>query len=277
MKMRIFLDIIVLGLINFNILNFYKMEDYIMSKTVIITGAATGLGRATALKLAAQGHQLVVVDFNELEGQNTTNMAKELGAEAIFVKADVSNEEQVKNYVEQAIKTFGKIDVFFNNAGLMIPFRLVHEYSEAEYDRLMNVNVKGAFFGVKYVIPFMLENGGGTIINTVSSNSYKPTAYNGVYSMSKHALNGLTKSIGQDYQAKQIYAVGVAPNNMLTTISQNAAVTFNEEIGKAIGATTGPNIAASAEEVAEAMIFAMNNSKMLTGSTINCAGGQIFN
>ena len=247
-----------------------------MSKSILITGAATGLGRATALKLAEQGHQLTVVDFNEVEGQNTVNMAKELGAEAIFVKADVSNEEQVKNYVAKAIEAFGTIDVFFNNAGLMVPFRLIHEYDENEYDRIMNVNVKGAFFGVKYVIPHMLENGGGTIVNTVSSNSYKPTAYNGVYSMSKHALNGLTKSIGQDYQAKNIYAVGVAPNNMMTTISHSAATTMNEEIGKAIFVTTPPNIAATAEEVAEAMLFAMNNSKMLTGSTINCAGGQIY-
>ena len=247
-----------------------------MSKSILITGAATGLGRATALKLAEQGHQLTVVDFNEVEGQNTVNMAIELGAEAIFVKADVSNEEQVKNYVAKAIEAFGKIDVFFNNAGLMVPFRLIHEYDENEYDRIMNVNVKGAFFGVKYVIPHMLENGGGTIVNTVSSNSFKPTAYNGVYSMSTHALNGLTKSIGQDYQAKNIYAVGVAPNNMLTTISHSAATTMNEDIGKAIFETTPPNIAATAEEVAEAMIFAMNNSKMLTGSTINCAGGQIY-
>ena len=244
--------------------------------SILITGAATGLGRATALKLAEQGHQLTIVDFNEVEGQNTVNMAKELGAEAIFVKADVSNEEQVKNYVAKAIEAFGQIDVFFNNAGLMVPFRLIHEYDESEFDRIMNVNVKGAFFGVKYVIPHMLENGGGTIVNTVSSNSYKPTAYNGIYSMSKHALNGLTKSIGQDYQAKNIYAVGVAPNNMLTTISHSAAVTMNEEIGKAIFETTPPNIAATAEEVAEAMLFAMNNSKMLTGSTINCAGGQIY-
>ena len=244
--------------------------------SILITGAATGLGRATALKLAEQGHQLTIVDFNEVEGQNTVNMAKELGAEAIFVKADVSNEEQVKNYVAKAIEAFGQIDVFFNNAGLMVPFRLIHEYDESEFDRIMNVNVKGAFFGVKYVIPHMLENGGGTIVNTVSSNSYKPTAYNGIYSMSKHALNGLTKSIGQDYQAKNIYAVGVAPSNMLTTISHSAAVTMNEEIGKAIFETTPPNIAATAEEVAEAMLFAMNNSKMLTGSTINCAGGQIY-
>lgn len=247
-----------------------------MSKSILITGAATGLGRATALKLAALGHKLAIVDFNEVEGQNTVNMVKDLGAEAIFVKADVANEEQVKNYVAKTIEAFGNIDVFFNNAGLMVPFRLLHEYDEAEFDRIMNVNVKGAFFGVKYVIPHMLENGGGTIVNTVSSNSFKPTAYNGIYSMSKHALNALTKSIGQDYQEKNIFAVGVAPNNMLTTISQSAAVTMNEEIGKAIFTTTPPNIAATAEEVAEAMLFAMDNGKLLNGSTINCAGGQIL-
>ncbi|MGE7981801.1 SDR family NAD(P)-dependent oxidoreductase [Solibacillus sp. NPDC093137] len=248
-----------------------------MNKVVLITGAATGLGRATVLKLAKQDYKIAVVDFNDVEGQNTVTMAKDLGAEAIFIKADVSNEEQVKNYVQQTIEAFGKIDVFFNNAGLMVPFRLIHEYDENEYDRIMNVNVKGAFFGVKYVIPHMLKNGGGTIVNTVSSNSYKPTAYNGVYSMSKHAVNALTKSIGQDYQEKQIFAVGVAPNAMLTNIAANATVTMNEEIGKAIFVTTPPNIAATPEEVADAMLFAMNNSKMLNGSTINCAGGQIFN
>lgn len=205
-----------------------------MKKVVLITGAATGLGRATVLQLAKEPYNIAVVDFNEVEGQRTVEMAKELGAEAIFIKADVSNEDDVKNYVAQTIEAFGKIDVFFNNAGLMVPFRLIHEYDVNEYDRIMNVNVKGAFFGVKYVIPHMLENGGGTIVNTVSSNSYKPTAYNGVYSMTKHAVNALTKSIGQDYQDKNIFAVGVAPNNMLTNISANAAVTMNEEIGKAI-------------------------------------------
>lgn len=248
-----------------------------MKKVVLITGAATGLGRATVLQLAKEPYNIAVVDFNEVEGQKTVEMAKELGAEAIFIKADVSNEDDVKNYVAQTIEAFGKIDVFFNNAGLMVPFRLIHEYDVNEYDRIMNVNVKGAFFGVKYVIPHLLENGGGTIVNTVSSNSYKPTAYNGVYSMTKHAVNALTKSIGQDYQDKNIFAVGVAPNNMLTNISANAAVTMNEEIGKAIYVTTPPNIAATPEEVTAAMLFAMNNSKMLNGSTINCAGGQIYN
>ncbi len=248
-----------------------------MGKVVVITGAATGLGRATALKLAKEQYRLVIVDFNEEEGVKTTEMAKESGAEAIFVKADVSNEDDVKNYVAKAVEAFGTIDFFFNNAGIMIPFRLIHEYDVNEYDRIMNINVKGAFLGLKYVIPVMLENGGGTIVNTVSSNSFKPTAYNGIYAATKHAVIGLTKSIGQDYQNKQIFAVGVAPNNMKTNISANAAVTMNEEIGKAIYETTAPNIAATAEEVAEAMIFAMKNGQLLTGATINCAGGQIYN
>ena len=248
-----------------------------MNKVVVITGAATGLGRATALKLAEQGYKLALVDFNEKDGLQTTEDAKAKGAEAIFVKADVSNEEDVKRYVAEAEEAFGTIDYFLNNAGIMIPFRLLHEYDLGEYDRIMNINVKGAFLGIKYVIPVMLKNGGGTIVNTVSSNSYKPTAYNGVYSATKHALAGMTKSIGQDYQAKQIFAVGVAPNNMLTTISRSASVTYNEEVGAAIQATTAPNIPATPEEVAEAVIFAMTNGKLLTGSIVNCAGGQIFN
>ena len=248
-----------------------------MSKVVVITGAATGLGRATALKLAEQGYKLSLVDFNEKNGLQTTEDAKAKGAEVIFLKADVSNEEDVKNFVAKTVEAFGTIDFFINNAGIMIPFRLIHEYDASEFDRLMNINVKGAFLGIKYVIPVMLENGGGTIVNTVSSNSYKPTAYNGVYAASKHALAGITKSIGQDYQNKGIFAVGVAPNTMQTTISAGAATTFTEEIGAAIQATTGPNIAATAEEVAEAIIFAIENGKLLTGSIINCAGGQIFN
>lgn len=248
-----------------------------MTNVVVITGAATGLGRATALKLAAQSYRLVLVDYNETDGKKTTADAVALGAETIFVKADVSNEADVQNYVAKAVEKFGAINYFLNNAGVMVPFRLLHEYDSNEYERVMNINLKGVFLGIKYVIPVMLENNGGTIVNTVSSNSYKPTAYNGLYSATKHAVLGLTKSIGQDYQEKNIFAVGIAPNNMLTSISASAAVTYTEEIGKAIGITTPPNIAATAEEVAEAMVFAMTNGKLLSGSAINCAGGQIIN
>lgn len=248
-----------------------------MGKVVLITGAATGLGRATALKLAEAGYRLSLVDYNEEAGQATTEDVKERGAEAIFIKADVSKEADVKHYVEKTTETFGTIDYFHNNAGIMVPFKLLHEYSSDEYERLMGVNLKGAFLGIKYVTPVMIENNGGTIINTVSSNSFKPTAYNGLYAASKHALAGLTKSIGQDYQDQHVYAVGVAPNNMLTDISAQAAVSPDmKEIAQKIEASTGPNIAATPEEVADVVIFGMQSAKTLNGSILNCAGGQIF-
>ncbi|MDV6378205.1 SDR family NAD(P)-dependent oxidoreductase [Sporosarcina sp. GW1-11] len=247
------------------------------NKVVVITGCATGLGRETALKLAEQGYRLVLVDFNEDAGNDTLATVIEKGAEAIFVTADVSKEEDVQNYVNEAVKKFGTIDLFVNNAGIMVPMRLLHEYNMDEYNRLMGVNLQGAFLGLKYVIPVMLENGGGHIVNTVSSNSFKPTAFNGLYSASKHALAALTKSIGQDYQEMNIRAVGVAPNTMNTTIGVNPSSHLTEERFAKLIASTGPNIAAEPEEIADVIIFALTTgATMLNGTTVNCAGGQIF-
>lgn len=247
------------------------------TKVVLITGAGAGLGRAAALKFAAQGSKLALVDFNEEAGAETLALIKEQGSEAIFVKADISQENDVKNYVEKTVEAFGRVDIFLNNAGIMVPMRLLHEYSSEEYDRVTNVNLKGAFLGLKYVIPVMLENGGGNIVNTVSSNSFKPTAYNGLYSATKHALAALTKSIGQDYLDQNINAVGVAPNTMITNIAATATSTLTEERGAKLGATTGPNTPATPEEIAEAVFFAATTgAKMLTGTVVNCAGGQIF-
>lgn len=255
-----------------------KKGRSMMSKVVVITGAATGLGRATALKLAAQGYRLSLVDYNDRDGEDTAVKARELGAEAIFTKADVADEEAVKHYVAQTVEAFGTIDYFHNNAGVMVPFRYLHEYDVNEFDRIFNINVKGAFLGIKYVIPVMLENGGGNIVNTVSSNSLKPTAMNGIYAASKHALAGLTKSIGQDYQELNIRAVGVAPNSMKTNIAAGALTTMTPEIGAKIQASTGPNIAATAEEIADVVIFAMTTgATMLNGTVVSCAGGEIFN
>ncbi|BBI35868.1 SDR family NAD(P)-dependent oxidoreductase [Cohnella abietis] len=248
-----------------------------INKTFLITGAATGLGRALAIKLAEQGYKLSLVDFNEEAGKETLALVKEKNAEAIFIKADVTNEENVKNYVEETVRAFGTIDYFANNAGMMIPLRLLHEYDINEYDRVMNVNLKGAFLGLKYVIPVMLQNNGGNIVNTVSSNSFKPTAYNGLYSATKHALAALTKSIGQDYQDLNIRAVGVAPNTMITNIAANAVHTLTEERMAKLVASTGPNIPATPEAIAEAVIFAATTgADLLNGTVVNCAGGQIF-
>lgn len=252
-------------------------EEMPESKVVVITGSATGLGRATAIKLAEQSYRLVLVDFNEEAGKDTLKNVLEKGAEAIFVTADVSKEEDVQNYVNKAVKKFGTIDLFVNNAGIMVPMRLLHEYDMDEFNRLIGVNLKGAFLGMKYVIPVMLENGGGNIVNTVSSNSFKPTAFNGLYAASKHALAALTKSIGQDYQDLNVHAVGVAPNTMKTTIGAKPSSHLTKERFAKLMASTGPNIAAEPEEIADVVIFALTTgATMLNGTTVNCSGGEIF-
>jgi len=247
------------------------------SKVFLITGAAAGLGRSLAVKLAEKGYDLSLVDFNEQAGNETLALAKEKGARAVFIKANVSEEADVKNYVEKTKEAFGKIDYFINNAGIMVPMRLLHEYDSNEYDRVMGVNLKGAFLGLKYVIPVMLENGGGNIVNTVSSNSFKPTAFNGLYSATKHGLAAMTKSIGQDYQDLNIRAVGVAPNTMITNIAANAVSTLTEDRMAKLVASTGPNIPATPEDIAEAVIFAATTgASLLNGTVVNCAGGEIF-
>lgn len=248
------------------------------TEVVVITGAATGLGRATALKMAEKGYRLTLVDFNEEAGQETLKDVQATGAEAIFVKANVSVEEDVKAYVEKTVEAFGAINHFVNNAGIMVPMRLLHEYDVDEYNRVMDVNVKGAFLGLKYVIAVMMENGGGHIVNTVSSNSYKPTAYNGLYSATKHALAALTKSIGQDYQDYKIYAAGVAPNSMNTTISAAAVPSLTPDRLENLSSSTGPNRPASPEEIADVVMFILESgAPLVNGTIVNCAGGQIYN
>lgn len=248
------------------------------NKVVLITGIATGLGRSVSIKLAEQGYDLALVDFNEEAGLETLSLVKKAGAKAIFIKANVANEEDVKNYVDKTVEEFGQINYFVNNAGIMVPMKLIHEYEANDFDRVVGVNLKGAFMGIKYVIPVMLEYGGGNIVNIASSNSYKPTAFNGLYSATKHGVAALTKSIGQDYQDLNIRAVGVAPNTMKTTIGVAASASLTRERGAKLHASTGPNIPATPEEIADTVIFAMTTgANMLNGTIVNCAGGEIFN
>lgn len=138
------------------------------NKTAIITGGGSGFGREAALKLAQKGANITIVDLSEETGQETVQLCKDLGVDAIFVQADVGKVEDVKKYVAETINHFGKIDMFFNNAGISGSGVRTLECSEEEFDAIVNVNLKGAFYGLKYVANEMLKTGGGSIVNTAS-------------------------------------------------------------------------------------------------------------
>ena len=168
-------------------------------KTAVITGGGSGFGQETALKLAEEGANLVIVDISIENGQETMDLLKDLEAEAIFVRADVAKVEDVKNYVNEAIAKFGQIDMFFNNAGISGSGVKTLEASNDEFDAIIDVNLKGAYYGLKYVGEEMLKKGGGSIVNTASLGGVVGMPTLGIYSATKHAIIGLTRTIAGEY------------------------------------------------------------------------------
>lgn len=165
----------------------------------VITGAGSGMGRASSLKLAEMGMNVVLVDYNLIGAEETLSLIREQGGDGIAVQADVSKASQVEAYVKQAMDQYGRIDVFFNNAGVIQKPFLFADISEEEFDRVVAVNFKGVFLGMKYVLKVMEEQGFGTIINTASTAGLKPEHSVAAYSATKHAVVSLTKSAALEY------------------------------------------------------------------------------
>jgi NAD(P)-dependent dehydrogenase (short-subunit alcohol dehydrogenase family) len=179
-------------------------------RVAIVTGAASGIGRASAIAFAAQGAKVLVVDRNEEEGQAAVAAICAEGNEAIFARADVSNETDVKQAIELAVDRWARIDILFNNAGIVL-VKSVEEMTGDEWDRVMAVNVKGAFLGIKHAVPHMRRGGGGAILNTGSIMSFAGQLDTPVYSASKGAIALLTKSLALDLGRDHIRVNCICP------------------------------------------------------------------
>ncbi|MCH5583579.1 glucose 1-dehydrogenase [Shimazuella sp. AN120528] len=245
------------------------------NKVAVITGAGSGIGRASSIKLASIGAKVVLVDFNQKTGEETLKLVKEQGGEGIFIQADVSKSEDVQNYVNKAVKTYGRIDVFFNNAGIIQKFAPFTSIEEAEFDRIMSVNVKGIFLGLKYVLKVMDKQGYGSIINTASTAGIRAEHSVAVYSASKHAVVGLTKGAALEYAKKGIRINALCPGGVQTALT--ASVTKQFEKGGYIPEEI-PNMRlgryAAPEELAEMVAYlASEKASYMTGSTVVVDGG----
>lgn len=182
----------------------------LQGKIAIVTGAASGIGRASAIAFAREGAKVVVVDVDEHNGAQTAAGINAEGNKAFFAKADVSREADIKQVVEIVIARWGRIDILFNNAGVVL-VKSLEEMTGEEWDRVMSINVKSAFLAIKYAVPHMRRGGGGAILNTGSIASFTGQLGTPVYSASKGAIALLTKSLALDFGRDRIRVNCICP------------------------------------------------------------------
>ena len=246
-------------------------------KIAVITGAGSGIGRASAILFAKEGAKVVVADINDAGGEETVAAIKSNGGEAVYVHTDVSKASDAENLVKATKDKFGKIDILFNNAGTPQKTMPLENIDESLWDHIFSVNVKSIFLTVKYVIPVMKEAGSGVIINLASMAGVRPRPGSNVYASSKAAVIHLTKAV----------ALELAPNKIRINCINPAAVDtpmlpkFKEEgmdvkeFYKGAEASMPLGRIATPEDVAyTALYLASDESALLTGTCINVDGGR---
>jgi NAD(P)-dependent dehydrogenase (short-subunit alcohol dehydrogenase family) len=192
------------------------MPDH-KNRAIIITGAAGAIGYATAEILAAQGARLMLVDISKTLPERAAAL-KATGAVVEFCSADCSSEQATRGYVDATVKAFGRIDGFFNNAGVEGLVTPIHQYPVEEYDRIMSVNLRGVFLGLRYVLQVMDTQGSGAVVNTASIGSERGLAGGSPYNAAKHGVVGLTRTAASDLGAKGIRVNCVEPGVIETPL-----------------------------------------------------------
>ena len=251
------------------------MGDRLKGKVALVTGASSGIGRATAIRFAEEGAKLVVNDIDETGGRETVKMIIENGGKAIFVKADVSKAEETKNMIDNAIKQWGRLDILHANAGGRFGLvATVIETSESVYDKVMDVNLKGFFLCAKYAIPQMKKQGGGVIVATASGQGLSPRGQSliAAYCASKGGVILLAKALALDHGKDNIRVNCVCPVNIWTPPAQRYArargIGLEGMAKNALGRVGKP------EEVANAVLFlASDEASYITGTTLLVDGG----
>lgn len=249
-------------------------------RVAVVTGAAGGIGRAACLRFSSEGAKVVAVD---LPGTGLENVVRELegaGGQAIAVPTDVTQSAQVKNYVDIAKNRFGGIDAFFNNAGIEGWVGPSTEYPEEIFDKVLAVNVKGVWLGMKYVVPVMRESGrGGAIVNTASVAGLGGTPTIIAYGASKHAVIGLTKSAAMEFGPDQIRVNAVCPSPVETRMMRSLERGINPDDPEAVHKIMAANIPlgryGEPEEVAALAAFlCSDDAKFISGGIYTVDGGS---
>jgi len=249
----------------------------LQNRVAIITGAGSGIGRASAVLFAKEGAKVVVADFVREGGLETVDLIEQDGGKAVFVESDVSKAADAQKMVSTAVKTYGKLDVLFNNAGINLE-KTIADTSEEEWNKVVNVNLKGVFLCSKYAIPEMIRNGGGVIINTASIRGLVGQYHLAAYCASKGGVVLLTKAMALDHGRDNIRVNCICPGGIETSMHKAFLATLEhperetEEMLRKIplGRMGQP------EDVARVALFlASDEAAYLTGLAIPVDGGRI--
>lgn len=247
------------------------MPTEFKGKVALVTGAASGIGEASALAFAREGCKVLVSDVNTEGGENTAAMIKRAGGEATFVKADVSNSTEVEALINQTVKTYGRLDLAHNNAGIGEPIGTFIGLSEEIWDNVININLKGVWLCMKYEIAYMTDNGGGAIVNTASVASMRGLAGLPAYVASKHGVAGLTKAAAVEYGNVGIRVNAVCPGVIRTPFYPAAAMEGTGEFAKQIQPLSRWG---ESSEVADAVVWLCSNgASFITGDLLTVDGG----
>jgi NAD(P)-dependent dehydrogenase (short-subunit alcohol dehydrogenase family) len=242
-------------------------------KVTIITGGGSGMGRGASILFAKEGAKVVIVDLVAEGGQETLRMVKEAGGEAIFVKADVSKTNDVKKMINTAVKTYGKLNVLYNNAAIA-PYEPLIESTEENWEKVISTNLKGIWLGMKYAIPEMLKTGGGSIINTASFVVDAVQRGSAIYTASKGGVVAMSKVAAVEHAAQNIRVNCIKPGIIVTPMS--AACYRTPEARRRSEATVPQRRLGQPEEIAQVALFlASDESSLITGTEILADGGII--
>ena len=242
------------------------------NKTVIITGAASGIGKATAQLFANKGAYVVISDVNKLEGEKLVEEISNAGGKAAFFKTDVSVAAEMEALVNFAVKTYGKLDVAINNAGIGGEQNSIADMSLAGWEKIISVNLNSLFYGMKYQIGAMLKSGGGSIVNISSILGAVGFAGSAGYSAAKHGVIGLTQTAALEYSAQNIRANAVGPGFIDTPLLNALDVQMKSQLV----ALHPIGRLGKSEEVAELILWlASDKSSFVSGSYYPIDGGYL--
>jgi NAD(P)-dependent dehydrogenase (short-subunit alcohol dehydrogenase family) len=243
-------------------------------KVAFVTGAANGIGRAAALAFAREGASVVVADVSEPGNQETARLIEEAGGRALAVRCDVTRAEDVKAALDKAVEAFGRLDFAFNNAGVEQPIKPAADLAEEEWDRIIDIDLRGVFLCIKHELPLMLKQGGGVIVNTSSGAGVKGIAGQAAYCAAKFGIVGLTKAAALDYAKSNIRINAVCPGIIETpmmdrfsggTPEGRARVIAQEPVGRM----------GKPEEIAAAVLWLCSDAAaFVVGHAMVIDGGQ---